>query len=152
MPTDITFFLAPDDEAAAATRNSVPGRHLRSLTSHYFYPDDAVVSWSRYFDAPDQPFSSDERRLHGNWPRYVADIRNDGVGVLVIPETVVTALAEAGPDALRGLAAQWGGFLESEGEVDPDRDEQLAVVKGVAELAAAAVRSGGEERLYCWHD
>ncbi|MFS8103457.1 hypothetical protein LFM09_40660 [Lentzea alba] len=150
MPSEITFFLAPDDETAALTRNSRPGRALRSLTFHGFDPDDAVVEWTRYFEAPGRQFADDERLSLGNWPRYVADFLNDGVGVFIVPENVLVALAAAGPDELRGLVGHWGEFLVRINDDELTTDEKLAVVEGVAQLAAAAVASAGQLRLYCW--
>ena len=84
------------------------------------------------------------------WPCYVADFLNDGVGVFVMPEVLVTALAAAGPDELRGVAARWNEFLVDSNETDLSPAEQLAVVQGVAELASAAVESAGTLHLYCW--
>lgn len=137
MAGDIVFFLASDDETAAATRNSQPGRAFISLTFHGFAPDDAVVEWARYFEVAD------------DWPHFVAEFRNDGVGVFVVSEELLAALAEATPEDLRGLVARWGEFLVRERD-ELTHDEQVAVVEGVAGLAGTAVESAGTLRLYCW--
>jgi hypothetical protein len=73
MAGDVTYFLAPDYEIASTTRDHRPGRAFASLTFHNFDPDDAVVEWPRYFEAPDEPLSAHERLTEGTWPRYVAD-------------------------------------------------------------------------------
>ena len=143
---DVVFFLAPDDETAAATRNSGPGRALRSLAFRFFDPDDAVVAWERYFEAPGQPLSGYDWMTDHTWPRYVAEMLNDGVAVLVVPDELVAELAAAEPEQLRGVAARWGNWLHEQDEHGLSRDDHLEVVRGVAELAAAA----GEFRLYCW--
>lgn len=50
VAADITFFLAPDDETAAETRSSHPGRALTGVNCTGFDPDDAVVDWTAFFD------------------------------------------------------------------------------------------------------
>ena len=150
MAADIAFFLAPDDETAAKTRLHGPGPALPSLTCHSFDPDDAVVEWERYFEAPSRDLPPLERLSTRDWPRYVAPVLNDGIGVFAVPDGLTGALADATADGLRELAARWAERLTAEGDEMTD-DDPLAVLERVARLAAAADSSGGALRLYCWH-
>lgn len=144
MAADITFFVAPNDESAASTRSSRPGRAFTGVDCHYFDPDDAVVDWMAFFDG--QVLRGMERLACGKWPRYVAEFRNDGVGVFVVSAELVTALAAAEPDELRRLASYWGERLVEQNEHELTAAEQLAVVENVARLAGSA----GDFGLYCW--
>ncbi|MFD9701406.1 hypothetical protein [Lentzea sp. NPDC059081] len=144
MARDITFFFAPDDEAAAKTRSAHPGRALTGVNCAGFDPDDAVVDWMAFFDG--HVLRDAERRARGKWPRYVAEILNDGVGVFVVSADLVTALAGAGQDDLRDLASYWGERLVEQNENELSAAEQLSVVEDVARLAGSTGGSG----LYCW--
>ncbi|HUQ54764.1 hypothetical protein [Lentzea sp.] len=144
MAADITFFLAPDDETAAKTRSSHPGRALTCVNCTGFDPDVAVVDWTAFFDG--QILRDAERRDSGKWPRYVAEFLNDGVGVFVVSGKLVTALAAAGPNELRHLASYWGERLVEQNEHELTAAEQLSVVENVARLAGSTDGSG----LYCW--
>lgn len=143
------FFLAPDDESAARTRSSHPGRtSFAGVECDHFDPDDAVVDWTVFFENPERALIGVERRTLGKWPRYVADFRNDGVGVFVMPAELVTALAAAEPDELRRLASYWRQRLVEQDSHELTTEAQLAVVDGVARLARSATGFG----LYCWQN
>ncbi|WP_285637673.1 hypothetical protein [Lentzea sp. NBRC 102530] len=144
MPRDIVFFLAPDDESAAATRDRHPTPEFQGLEFHNFDPDMAVVEWARHLEAPGRPFTGDEQKTRGEWPRYVAEYRNDGIGVFVMPDKLRAALANATRDELLGVAQRWGEFLVEIDEDELTAGERLEVVHGVATLAE------DELGLYCW--
>ncbi|MBT2418180.1 hypothetical protein J7F01_04780 [Streptomyces sp. ISL-22] len=141
MAIDIAFFLARDDETAAETRPNGPGPALTSLTCHYFDPDDAVVEWEMYFKGLSK----------GDWPRYVAPVLNDGIGVFAVSDELTDALANAAPSTLRELASRWAERLRLTGGDDMAEGDAVAVLRGVAQLAATAAGHGSGLRLYCWH-
>jgi hypothetical protein len=148
---EIAFFLAPDDESAAATRASGPGGGHETFGCGDFYPDDAVLEWEAYFDAPAGGLPPLDRLHARPWPRYVAPVVNDGTGVFAVSARLTRALATAGPDQLRACAARWAERLRLTDADDLPEDDPLTVVTGVARLAATADGSGGALRLYCWH-
>ncbi|MER7467990.1 hypothetical protein [Streptomyces sp. NPDC097981] len=151
MTIAIAFFIAPDDATAAATRNRGPGHVLPSVVCKDFYPDDAVVEWEMYFEAPSPDLPSQEELNRRSWPHYVADVVNDGSGVFAVSEQLTYALAEATLSQLRGLSARWTARLWVEDGDEMTDDNPLAVLTGVAGLAQEAVGSGGGLRLYCRH-
>ncbi|SNS96829.1 hypothetical protein [Actinacidiphila glaucinigra] len=152
MAADIVFFLAPDDETAARTRLKGPGPALTSVVCHDVTADDAVVEWEMYMDAPSTRLPPQHELNKRDWPRYVAPILNDGVGVFVLSARLTSALANATPALLEGLAARWTARLRLEDGDDMTDDDLPTVLKGIAELAAAADASRGALGLYCWHD
>jgi hypothetical protein len=52
VAADITFFLAPDDQTAAATRLRGPGRAFDSVACRSIEPDSSIAEWDMYFEAP----------------------------------------------------------------------------------------------------
>lgn len=97
MSTDIFFFLAADDETAAKTRLKGPGPAFTSLACHDFCADDAVVEWEMYFDAPSPDLPPQHELNKRDWPRYVAPVLNDGIGVFAVSAMLASALADAAP-------------------------------------------------------
>jgi hypothetical protein len=152
MATDIVFFLAPDDASAAGTRLNGPGQVLTSLNCHDFDPDDAVVEWETYFDAPSLDLAPLEQLYERDWPCYIAPVLNDGIGVFAVPDRLTSALANAAPGELRELAARWTQRLRLADGDDMTGDNPLTVLDGLAQLAVIAESSGGGTRLYCRHD
>jgi hypothetical protein len=146
---DIAFFVAPDDDSAAAMRNRGPGEALAPLTCHDFDPEDATVEWAMYFEAPSAEPPSIEESYRRDRPRYVAPIVNDGTGVFVLDPSLTSALASASPRELDELAARWQERLWREDGEDMTDDSPLEILQGVARLAAIALSTGGG--LYCWH-
>ncbi|MFF5808299.1 hypothetical protein [Streptomyces sp. NPDC012746] len=47
MADDIVFFLAADDETAAATRLRGPGEAFESVTCRFIEPDSAIAEWGK---------------------------------------------------------------------------------------------------------
>ncbi|MFJ4692394.1 hypothetical protein [Streptomyces sp. NPDC088766] len=148
MAADIAFFLAPDDRTAAATRVGGPGRAFETVTCHFIEPDSAVVEWDMYFEAPSAELPPLEQLHAWEWPGWVAPALNDGAEVFVVPGRLTRALAAAGSGELRELAARWTTRLRHADGDDMTDDDPLAILQGVARLAASAVNSGGG--LYCW--
>ncbi|MEZ0096025.1 hypothetical protein [Streptacidiphilus sp. EB129] len=146
---DIAFFVAPDDDAAAATRNRGPGEALTPLACHDFSPDDATVEWAMYFEAPSAQLPPIEELYMRGRPRYVAPIVNDGTGVFALDRGLTSALAGASPSVLGELAARWRERLWFEDGDDMTDDSPVEILQGVARLAAIALRTGAG--LYCWH-
>ncbi|MFI1919880.1 hypothetical protein [Nocardia sp. NPDC020380] len=145
----IAFFIAPNDQAAAGTRSRGPGTNYPSVACQDFDPDDAVVEWDMYFEAPSAELPPLEALYTRPWPIWVAEIVNDGTGVFVLPDRLVRALAHAGPKDLDELAHRWTTRLR---QVDGDNmtcDNPLEILQKVARLAATAISTG--DRLYCWH-
>lgn len=73
---------------------------------------------------------------------------HDGVEVLALPQRLTRALASASSGELEELAARWTTRLWAEDGDDMTDDDLLAVLQGVARLAALAVNTGGG--LYSW--
>ncbi|GGQ52488.1 hypothetical protein [Streptomyces asoensis] len=148
MAHDIAFFLAPDDEAAAATRLRGPGRALRSVTCHFIEADSAIAEWDMYFEKPSAELPPLGRLHEWTWPEYVTAPLNDGIEVFAFPMRLTRALAGASAAALDELAGRWSARLRSEDRDDMTDDDLTAVLKGVARLAVSAVDTGGG--LYSW--
>ncbi|MEU0167558.1 hypothetical protein ABZ214_19145 [Streptomyces iakyrus] len=148
MAHDTVFFLAPDDETAAATRLRGPGRALESVTCRFIEPDSAIAEWDMYFADPSPGIPPIEQLLEWSWPEWVTAPLNDGVEVFALPQRLTRALADAGSAELEELAGRWTARLRSADGDDMTDDDLLAVLQGVARLAASAVRTGGG--LYSW--
>jgi hypothetical protein len=73
---------------------------------------------------------------------------NDGIEVFALPVRLTRALANASSSELVELSARWTTRLRRADGDDMTDDDPLAILQGVARLAAAAVNSGGG--LYCW--
>lgn len=147
----IAFFVAPDDATAASTRNRGPGHTLPSVVCKDFYPDDAVVEWEMYLEAPSPDLPPWDVLNQRSWPHYVAPVVNDGSGVFVVSAQLTHNLAESTPSQLCGLSERWTARLRDEDGDEMTDDDPLTVLTGVAGLAQRAVRSVGDLRLYCWH-
>ena len=148
MARDIVFFLAPDNEIAAATRLRGPGQAFESVTCRFIEPDSAIAEWDMYFDEPSAEVPPLEQLLAWPWPEWVTAPLNDGVEVFALPQRLTLALANAIPTELEALASRWTTRLRTADGDDMTDDDLLAVLRGVARLAASAVSTGG--RLYSW--
>ncbi|MEW2396013.1 hypothetical protein [Streptomyces sp. NPDC046862] len=148
MAHDIVFFLAPDDETAAATRLRGPGEAFESVTCRFIEPDSAIVEWDMYFEEPSAEAPPLEQFLGWAWPEWVTAPLNDGAEVFALPKRLTRALADASSAELEELAGRWTTRLWSEDGDDMTDDDLLAVLRGVARLAASAVNTGGG--LYSW--
>ncbi|MFD9460296.1 hypothetical protein [Streptomyces sp. NPDC060027] len=149
MAHDIVFFLAPDDKTAAATRRRGPGQAFESVTCRFIEPDSAIAEWDMYFEEPSAEVPQPIEQLLGwSWPEWVTAPLNDGVEVFALPQRLTHALANASSTELEELAVRWTTRLRSEDGDEMTDDDLLAVLQGVARLAANAVRTGGG--LYSW--
>ncbi|MFJ1550160.1 hypothetical protein [Streptomyces sp. NPDC088246] len=149
MAHDIVFFLAADDETAAATRLRGPGDAFESVTCHFIEPDSAIAEWDMYFEEPSAEAPPLEQIYAWRpWPEWVTAPLNDGVEVFALPQRLTRALANATSAELEELAGRWTTRLRSEDGDDKTDDDLLAVLQGVARLAASAVSTGGG--LYSW--
>lgn len=148
MARDIVFFLAPNDETAAATHLRGPGQALESVTCRFIEPDSATAEWDMYFEEPSSEVPPVEQLLGWSWPDWVIPPLNDGVEVLALPHRLTRALANANSTQLVELAGRWTTRLRSADGDDMTDDDLLAVLQGVARLATSAVSAGGG--LYSW--
>ncbi|MFD0352167.1 hypothetical protein ACFVHW_00260 [Streptomyces sp. NPDC127110] len=148
MARDIVFFLAPDDEAAAATYLRGPGPDFESVTCRFIEPDSAIAEWDMFFEEPSAEAPPLERLHRWAPPEYVTAPLNDGVEVFALPQRLTLALAHASSAELDELAARWGERLWSEDGDEMTDDDLPAVLRGVARLAVSAASKG--EGLYSW--
>ncbi|MFV2117508.1 hypothetical protein ACE14D_03305 [Streptomyces sp. Act-28] len=148
MAHDVVFFLAPDDATAAATRLQGPDQAFESVTCRFIEPDSAIAEWDMYFEEPSAEVPPLERLLRWSWPDWVTAPLNDGVEVFALPQRLTRALANAGSTELEALADRWATRLRCADGDDVTDDDLLAVLQGVARLAASAVSTGGG--LYSW--
>ncbi|MFC4068545.1 hypothetical protein [Actinoplanes subglobosus] len=132
MSTIIRFFVAPDDDTAAAAREHGPGKGADTVTFGNFDVYLALEDWECILTGRDLG------DVQG--PDVLGD---DGPMVLVVPSALTEALA----GDVTGVAARWSELQADEGETI---DEELAaeIVAGVAALAVRARRIGSG--LYCW--
>ncbi len=148
MAHDIVFFLATDDETAASTRRRGPGPVFESVTCRFIEPDSAIAEWDMYFEKPSAEIPPREQLFGWSWPEWVTAPLNDGIEVFALPQRLTRALADASSTELEALAERWSTRLRSADGDDMTDDDLLAVLKGVARLAASAVSTGGG--LYSW--
>ncbi|MCX5612569.1 hypothetical protein OHB39_34175 [Streptomyces sp. NBC_00047] len=73
---------------------------------------------------------------------------NDGVEVFALPQRLTRALTNASSAELEELAGRWTTRLRCEDGDDMTDDDLLAILQGVARLAAYAVNTG--DGLYSW--
>ncbi|MEU0742919.1 hypothetical protein [Streptomyces sp. NPDC006134] len=148
MAHDTVFFLAPDDETAAATRLRGPDQTFETVTCRFIEPDSAIAEWDMYFEEPSAEVPPLDRLLRWPWPDQVTAPLNDGIEVFALPQRLTRALAGAGPAELEALADRWATRLRHADGDDMTDDDLPAVLQGVARLAASAVSRGGG--LYSW--
>ncbi|WP_331743095.1 hypothetical protein OG239_43050 (plasmid) [Streptomyces sp. NBC_00868] len=149
MAHDIIFFLAPGEETAAATHLRGPGEAFESVTYRFIEPDSAIAEWDMYFEEPTAEAPPLEQLYAWRpWPEWVTAPLNDGVEVFALPQRLTRALANASSAELEELAGRWTTRLWSEDGDEMTDDDLLAVLQGVARLAASAVNTGGG--LYSW--
>ncbi|TKS96133.1 hypothetical protein [Streptomyces lasalocidi] len=149
MAHTVLFFLADDDETAAATRLRVPGAGFESVSCRFIDPDTAIAEWDMHFEEPSAQAPSSERLYAWRpWLKWVAPPMNDGIEVLALPKRLTRALANASRAGLEELAGRWTARLRSEDGDEMTDGDLPAVFQHVARLAQTAVHSRGG--LYSW--
>ncbi|MGW6206306.1 hypothetical protein ACWF9B_22025 [Streptomyces sp. NPDC055089] len=119
------------------------------MSCRFIEPDTAIAEWDMYFEKPAAEAPPIEQLYAWRpWPEWVTAPLNDGVEVLALPKRLTRALAKASSAELEELAGRWTTRLWSEDGDDMTDDDLPGVLKGVAQLAASAVTTGGG--LYSW--
>lgn len=139
MSEYVTFFLAPEDSEAAATRNRGPAG---GVVGSFLSADDAVVMWESSLTG-----RSVEELWEAGVPRMMAPWVNDGSAVFALSDELTSRLLHADAAQLEALAAQWSASVTRDGD-ELAADVALRVVTGVAGLAREAIRAGWP--VYCW--
>ncbi|MET7451883.1 hypothetical protein ABZT03_08305 [Streptomyces sp. NPDC005574] len=148
MAHDIVFFLASDEETAAATYLGAPGRAFESVTCHFIEPDSVIVEWDMYSAAPSAEIPPPDQLNRWPWPNEVIEPENDGVEIFALPPRLARALARASSAELAELADRWTTRLRTADGDNMTDDGLLAVLQEVARLAASVLSTGGG--LYSW--
>ncbi|MFI8388886.1 hypothetical protein [Streptomyces sp. NPDC085540] len=68
MAHDTGFLLAPDDEAAPATRLRGPDAAFESVTCRFIEPDSAIAEWDMFFEEPSAEAPPLGQLLGWAWP------------------------------------------------------------------------------------
>jgi hypothetical protein len=98
----VRFFVAEDDEAAAAVLPTGPGRAFTTVSGAFFDPDDAMMIWAQLAEA-----GAGRWDTGGDQPATVACGGNDGSAVYVMPGVLMAALTRLEPDRLCVIAEVW---------------------------------------------
>ncbi|MFE1877500.1 hypothetical protein ACFW9N_42785 [Streptomyces sp. NPDC059496] len=142
MSTVITFFVAPDDTAAALVLQTGPGRACESVSFGNFDPEEAVVEWEGLLAG-----GGFEELVEAGEPRIVAGQDDGGRVVFALSPVLSAALADAEPSQLHDIAASWVRLRAADGEViDTEIADQI--VGDLAALVSDARRQG--RGVYCW--
>jgi hypothetical protein len=139
----VRFFVAPDDQTAAAVADNGPHGVFESLDLGNFDADEAMVEWESIFTG-----RSFEELVTAGEPRSLADA-GDGEGpvLLAASASLLDALAGAGPTRIAEVGGAWAERRGADGEFfDPELAGEL--MGDLAELARAARGRGAS--LYCW--
>ncbi|BBH69042.1 hypothetical protein ACTI_57270 [Actinoplanes sp. OR16] len=140
MSSIITFFVAADDDSAAALAEGGPGEDLPSAGYGNFDVWTALAEWESL--ATDRSLMEIEEAGGAG----VVSEGDDPV-VLAFPASLTRALSTSDGPALELLAEQW---IALRAEEDEDIDEELAndLLTDIAGLARTAVTA--ESALYVW--
>ncbi|MET9693591.1 hypothetical protein ABZY81_35045 [Streptomyces sp. NPDC006514] len=142
MSNIVTFFVAPDDTAAALVLQTGPARASESVSFGNFDPEEAVVEWEGLLAG-----GSFEELVEAGEPRIVAVEDDGGRVVFALSPGLSAALADAEPSGLRDIAASWVRLRAADGEIiDTEIADQI--VGDLAALVGGARRQG--RGVYCW--
>ncbi|WP_406205450.1 hypothetical protein OH807_30885 [Kitasatospora sp. NBC_01560] len=144
MSIIIKFFVAPDDEAAAAVVDHGPDEAFESLVFGNFDVEEAIIEWESILTG-----RSFEELVDADEPAVVAG-PGDGEGPMVLAASRVLqdALAAADAPRLVGVSELWVQERAAGGEV-LDPEVATRILCDVAELARSiGMQDGGS--LYCW--
>jgi len=138
MSSIITFFVAPDNAAAAAVGSGGPGPEFQVAEYGNFAVWEAIEEWESIL--LDRELASAEG----------ADVLSGGDDeplVLFIPPALTKALADADGTVLASAATRWVGLRADDGE---EIDEELArdMLDDLRTLSSAAELS--KSGLYVW--
>jgi hypothetical protein len=137
MSTIVTFFLAPDDAAAAAVADEGPDDVYETIDLGNFDPAIALAEWESVLSG-----RSFDQVVDGV-PVVVEPPDGDGAWVFAASPALQSALAGADERQLTALGAEWARLREEDGlPIDPTLT--VEIVREVAEL------SRGAGRVYCW--
>ncbi|MEU4688868.1 hypothetical protein [Actinoplanes sp. NPDC023714] len=140
MSSIITFFVAADDDSAAALSEGGPGDDLPSATYGNFDVWTTLAEWESL---------ATDRSLMEIEEAGGADMVSgaDEPVVLAFPASLTRALSVADRPALQRLGEQW---IELRAEEDEEIEEELAadLLTEIADLARTAVAA--ESSLYVW--
>lgn len=135
------FFVAPDDESAAAVKGVSPRPAFKTVPVGIYDPADAAVEWESLFTG-----DSPQELMRAGEPHVLTKITNDGYYVFVISERLQALLATEDPLRLEGVARRWSHLRQADGEFVEEGD----AVSHLAELASLARTATGQgARLYC---
>ncbi|MER6417057.1 hypothetical protein ABT273_39560 [Streptomyces humidus] len=135
------FFVAPDDESAAAVKGFSPRRAFEIVPVGIYDPSDAVVEWESLFTG-----DSPQELMRAGEPQVLTEITNDGCYVFVISERLQALLATEDPLRLEEVARKWSHLRQTDRELV----EEGEAISHLAELASLARTATGQEaRLYC---
>ncbi|WP_189316594.1 hypothetical protein [Streptomyces brasiliensis] len=143
MSVIIKFFVAPEDEAAAAVVERGPDGVFESLACGNFDIEEALIEWESIFTG---------RRFEvlaaADEPRVVADPdEGEGPMVLAASAPLQDALTAADQPRLAEVSQLW---VRERAAEDKTLDQELAtkLLENLAHLARTA--GGRDARLYCW--
>ncbi|WP_327420318.1 hypothetical protein OG612_39015 [Streptomyces sp. NBC_01527] len=135
------FFIAPDDESAAAVKGVSPRPAFKIVPVGIYDPADAAVEWESLFTG-----DSPQELMRAGEPQVLTEITNDGYYVFVMSERLQALLADEDPLRLKDVARKWSHLRRADGEFV----EEGEAVSHLAELASLARTATGQgARLYC---
>ncbi|WP_031074375.1 hypothetical protein [Streptomyces sp. NRRL WC-3742] len=143
MSLIIKFFVASDDEAAAAVVDRGPDEAFESLVFGNFDIEEAMIEWESILTG-----RSFEELVEADEPAVVAD-PSDGEGpmVLAASKALQDALAAADLPRLVEVSELWVQERAAKGEVF-DREVATKILGDLAGLARSV--GGRGSSLYCW--
>jgi hypothetical protein len=133
MSSIIEFFIAPDDDAAAAVADHGPGPGRDVVQYGNFDPVTTMGEWEDSFDiVPDDD------------PPAIA---GDGLPlVLAVSASLQAALAAADEEQMEEAAARWTEQTDDDWAMTQEFASEM--MNDIADLARTATRLG--HRLYYW--
>ncbi|MGR3873002.1 hypothetical protein ACUXZZ_31150 [Streptomyces graminifolii] len=142
MSIIITFFAAPNHEAAAEVAEGGPGGVFESLSYGNFDAEEALIEWEGIFTG-----RSFEELVAADVPEVVADPGDEeGPMLLAVSPALQDALAAADRARLVEVSQLWVQERAADGEVF-DQDIATRILSDLARLAHGL--RGRDHRLYC---
>jgi hypothetical protein len=136
----VKFFIAPDDQAAAAVVDHGPSDLYETREYGNFLPDLVMEEWDEVFADLDFPYVPSERGR-----RTVADAGSIK-RVIAASDFMVASLAAASEKRLTKAAKRWAKLQAAQGEILGDFAETM--LNDIADLARKAAGQG--LHVYCW--